>query len=67
MTQVSMIGYAVGGAFLGLSYFDLYYHLIAIIVVLGAIVAEQPEATSEAAALSIDSAVAGANPQATAG
>ena len=67
MTQVSMIGYAVGGAFLGLSYFDLYYHLIAIIVVLGAIVAEQSEAASEAAALSTDSAVAGANPQATAG
>jgi probable O-glycosylation ligase (exosortase A-associated) len=32
MLQVSMIGYAVGGAFLGLAYFDLYYHLIAIIV-----------------------------------
>jgi len=33
MCQVSMIGYAVSGAFLGLSYFDLYYHLIALIVV----------------------------------
>jgi len=32
MTQVSIIGYAVGGAFLGLAYFDLYYHLIAVIV-----------------------------------
>ena len=31
--QTSIIGYAVGGAFLGLSYFDLYYHLIALIVV----------------------------------
>jgi probable O-glycosylation ligase (exosortase A-associated) len=30
--QVSLIGYAVGGAFLGLAYFDLYYHLLAIIV-----------------------------------
>jgi probable O-glycosylation ligase (exosortase A-associated) len=30
MVQVSMIGYAVGGAFLGLAYFDLYYHLVAI-------------------------------------
>lgn len=33
MVQVSMAGYAVGGAFLGMAYFDLYYHLIALIVV----------------------------------
>lgn len=32
MVQVSLIGYAVGGAFLGLSYFDLPYHLLAILV-----------------------------------
>lgn len=35
MSQVSLVGYAVGGAFLGLAYFDLPYHVIAI-VVLGA-------------------------------
>ena len=35
MLQVSIIGFAVGGAFLGLAYFDLYYHLIAMIVILG--------------------------------
>jgi hypothetical protein len=29
MLQVSIIGYAAGGAFLGLAYFDYYYHLIA--------------------------------------
>lgn len=34
MTQVSLFGYAAGGAFLGLAFFDLYYHLIAIIVIL---------------------------------
>jgi probable O-glycosylation ligase (exosortase A-associated) len=38
MIQVCLIGYAVGGAFLGLAYFDLYYHLIAMTVVLTAIV-----------------------------
>lgn len=32
MTQVSMIGYATGGAFLGLAYFDYYYHLVIIMV-----------------------------------
>jgi putative inorganic carbon (hco3(-)) transporter len=29
MIQVSLVGYATGGAFLGLSYFDLPYHLMA--------------------------------------
>jgi len=33
MVQVSLIAYAAGGAFLGLAYFDLFYHLIAIIVI----------------------------------
>jgi probable O-glycosylation ligase (exosortase A-associated) len=32
MGQVSMIGYLAAGAFLGLAYFDLYYHIIMIIV-----------------------------------
>lgn len=32
MTQVSLVGYATGGAFLGLAYFDLPYHLLIIIV-----------------------------------
>jgi probable O-glycosylation ligase (exosortase A-associated) len=32
MGQVSMIGFASAGAFLGLSNFDLYYHLLMIIV-----------------------------------
>jgi low temperature requirement protein LtrA len=35
MIQVSLIGYAVSGAFLGLAYFDLYYALIAIIIMSG--------------------------------
>jgi len=33
MMQVSLVGYASAGAFLGLAYFDLYYALIALIVV----------------------------------
>jgi probable O-glycosylation ligase (exosortase A-associated) len=33
MLQVSLIGYGVGGAFLGLTYFDLYYHLIALTII----------------------------------
>ena len=33
MVQVSLIGYMSAGSFLGLQYFDLFYHLIAIIVI----------------------------------
>lgn len=33
MIQVSMLGYATGGAFLGLAYFDYYYHLIAMVLI----------------------------------
>jgi len=32
MAQVSLVGYAVAGAFLGLAYFDLYYALITVVV-----------------------------------
>ena len=33
MLQVCLIGYAVGGTFLGLAYFDLYYHLVAMLAI----------------------------------
>lgn len=33
-TRIGLMGYAVTGAFLNLAYFDLYYHLVAIIVIL---------------------------------
>jgi probable O-glycosylation ligase (exosortase A-associated) len=38
MIRISMIAYASGGLFLGLAYFDLYYHLIALLVVLNIVV-----------------------------
>lgn len=34
MVQVSLIAYATGGAFLSLSYFDMYWHLVSIMVIL---------------------------------
>ncbi len=34
MCQVSIIGYAVGGAFLSLAYFDLYYDIVILLVLL---------------------------------
>lgn len=51
MIQVSLAGYASAGAFLGLAYFDLYYHLIAMIIILRVLVrrqlAEAPEAETQ--------------------
>jgi len=41
MLQVSLVGYASGGAFLGLAYFDLYYTLIAVMVICKVLVQEQ--------------------------
>ena len=41
MIQVSMIAYAVGGAFLSLGYFDLPYYIFAIVSLTGATVKER--------------------------
>jgi probable O-glycosylation ligase (exosortase A-associated) len=49
LVQVSVVGFAVGGVFLGLAYFDLYYHLIAILVLLRAVVERQLASTPESA------------------
>jgi probable O-glycosylation ligase (exosortase A-associated) len=38
MLQVSIIGYAVGGAFLSLAYYDLYYYFIALLVAIEKVV-----------------------------
>ncbi len=43
MTQVSLVGYAASGAFLGLAYFDLYYNLVAIVILVKVMVREHLE------------------------
>lgn len=45
MTQVSIVGYGVGGAFLGLAYFDLFYHLVVILALVLRIIETQLTAT----------------------
>ena len=47
MTQVGLIGYAVGGAFLGLAYFDLPYHLMSILVLTKIIAEKELEKNAE--------------------
>lgn len=43
MCQVSIIGFAVGGAFLTLAYYDLYYDLIVLLVVLEKLLLLKPD------------------------
>ncbi|HEX7215778.1 MAG TPA: putative O-glycosylation ligase, exosortase A system-associated [Methylomirabilota bacterium] len=53
MLEVSVLGYAASGAFLSMSYFDLFYHVVAITVILKILVnapAPAPEAEVMAAA-----------------
>lgn len=46
MLQISLIAYMVGGAFLGRAYFDLFYHLVAVIVVLKVLTARELNSTA---------------------
>ena len=59
MIQVSLVGYASAGAFLGLAYFDYYYSLIAVIVLLKTLLL-RPAPESSAARVPVH---AGASPQ----
>ncbi len=43
MIIVSLCAYSVGGAFLGLAYFDLYWHFVATTIILRSIVMAPPE------------------------
>jgi probable O-glycosylation ligase (exosortase A-associated) len=51
MAQVSFIGYAVGGAFLGLAYFDLPYTIMALVACTYAVAREQIRTAEEKAKL----------------
>ncbi|SNS81648.1 probable O-glycosylation ligase, exosortase A-associated [Noviherbaspirillum humi] len=42
MCQVSIVGYAISGAFLSLAYYDLYYNIIVILIVLEKAYASKP-------------------------
>jgi putative inorganic carbon (hco3(-)) transporter len=45
MCQVSLVGYAVGGAFLNLTYFDLPYYIVVISIILQGLVRQELVAT----------------------
>lgn len=49
MLQVSFAGFAVGGAFLGLAYFDLPYHLMAVMILTYGVVRQSLQAASATA------------------
>jgi len=50
MAEISVLGYVVSGAFLSMSYFDLFYHLVAITAILKTLVAEPVVAPAPSAA-----------------
>jgi probable O-glycosylation ligase (exosortase A-associated) len=49
MLQVSLVGYVVGGLFLGLAYFDLPYSLLALVVATHGVVARELRQASQSA------------------
>jgi probable O-glycosylation ligase (exosortase A-associated) len=61
MTQVSMIGYAASGAFLGLAYFDLYYTLIAIMVICKIVCQQELAAMDDVPGMTGDSVIEAGN------
>ncbi|GJJ03151.1 O-antigen polymerase [Duganella rhizosphaerae] len=54
MVQASLVGFAVGGAFLSLLYFDVPYYLMGIIVATRALVAERQHAVGQTAQSGLD-------------
>jgi probable O-glycosylation ligase (exosortase A-associated) len=54
MVQVSFVGYASAGAFLGLAYFDYYYTLVALVILCKTVL--MSDTVSRAAALAADAA-----------
>lgn len=50
MVQVSLVGYMSAGSFLGLQYFDLFYHLIVIVIIVAEIVKRELESVAAPAA-----------------
>jgi probable O-glycosylation ligase (exosortase A-associated) len=54
MVQVSIAAYAIAGLFLNLATFDLYYHLLALVVIASSLV--RKAAASEVSAVAIDQA-----------
>jgi probable O-glycosylation ligase (exosortase A-associated) len=59
MVQISLVGFAVGGAFQNLGFFDLYFHIIAILVLIQQIVAKSIRSSPAEQALTDAKAVAG--------
>jgi probable O-glycosylation ligase (exosortase A-associated) len=48
MVQVSLVGYASAGAFLGLAYFDFYYTLVATVILIRIVLLEQNQPERQA-------------------
>jgi len=54
MLQCSVIAYALGGAFLGLAYFDLYYYLVVAGVILDVVYRDEKRKAEQAAEAGVE-------------
>lgn len=63
MLEVSLAGYLVSGMFLSLSYFDLFYHLVAVTVILKALFLTQDREPESAAVAASPRGFVGALPR----
>ena len=41
MFQISMLAYMIGGVFLGRAYFDLFYHIVAMVVIMNVLILKE--------------------------
>lgn len=55
MAQVSLVGYAVGGAFLSMVHFDFVYYIVALVLLVDATMAEQKVTETRVAQTSVQS------------
>jgi probable O-glycosylation ligase (exosortase A-associated) len=58
MVQVSLVGYATAGAFLGVAYFDLYYALITVVVLTKVVLVREKSAPKSTVAAATEARVA---------
>jgi hypothetical protein len=65
MTQVSLVGYAAGGAFLSLAYFDLPFYLFGYVVLCDRMVRSKVDSRIQTVATSSPQAAADRDPAAT--
>jgi hypothetical protein len=48
MFQISLLAYMIGGLFLGRAYFDLFYHIVAMVIIVRVLILREVNNTADA-------------------